>query len=280
MARKRIGRFVTSALFSCCAAILVAAFVCPRPLAAPRKTTDESCFPLPSLRFALESREHSPDRVVEVIPKNYRKRYLKWKNDYLSTQVGRTEWYRYALDPNFKLTITISKEWAEGAIVDNFHWDDNGRLIAATITLGHKLDSGYPSSINYPITCSLAPGNLPPEAKGTILAATKIAHEFGHLDRTMSMDGRLYQLQNSLMIQYLQIFNANGHDCKDPRLLALVEQMSGTPVSIQQDRESWAEVGAIQYLKERLARGRDLKMPDPIKQAIEAYYLTYPERSE
>jgi len=227
-----------------------------------------------------ESADINRSRVIELIPAQYRKRYLKWRNDYLSTAVGRTQWDRYALDANFTLTITVSKDRAEGAILDSYRWDETGRLNAATITLGNKLDSGYPSSINYPITCSLAPGNLPPEVKGTILAATKLAHEFGHLNRTMTMDGRLYQLQNSLMIEYNRIFDANGRNCQDLRLLELVNRMDGTPVSIAQDRESWAEVGAILYLQERLAGDRNIKMPEPIKQAIEGYYLAYPGRVE
>lgn len=217
-------------------------------------------------------------RVTEVIPAEYRKRYLKWRNDFLSTQAGQSQWNRYALDPNFSLTITVSKDLAEGAIVDTYQWDENGRLTTATIRLGNKLDSGYPSSINYPITCSLAPGHLPPEAKGTILAATKIAHEFGHLDRTMTMDGQMYELQNRMMLEYNRIFDSNGRDVRDPRLLELVEEMDGTPVSIKQDREAWAEMGAALYLQERLAKNRKIKMPGPIREAIEAYYLAYPGR--
>ncbi len=215
----------------------------------------------------------------ELIPAKYQKRYLKWKNDYLSTEVGRTQWERYTLDPEFTLTIIVSAEEAENARVDDFVWDDSGKLIAASIVLGSKLDSGYPSSINYPITCSLAPGNLPPEAKGTILAATKLAHEFGHVKFMMSVDGRQYQLQNRLMVEYNQLFFANGRDASDPQLLELVEEMGGTPVSIAQDRESWAEVGAIVYLQERLRRDRRFKMPTPIRQAIESYNIAYPGRA-
>jgi hypothetical protein len=216
--------------------------------------------------------------VKESMPAEYRKRYLRWRNEYLSTQAGREQWNLYALNPHFTLTITVSKDEGQGARVDGFRWDEAGKLIAATIILGNKLDSGYPSSINYPITCSLAPGNLPPEAKGTILAATKLAHEFGHLNRTMSMDGRLYRLQNQLMIEYNRFFYANGRDTNDPYLFQLAEQMGGTPVSIKQDRESWAEMGAILYLQERLRRDHRLKMPQQIRQAIEAYFVSYPGR--
>ena len=280
MTRNRFERLAIFALLCSFPTFLVAGYSGPAQVISPR-TAIPRRYILPFVRSnesVSESADINRSRVIELIPAQYRKRYLKWRNDYLSTAVGRTQWDRYALDANFTLTITVSKDRAEGAILDSYRWDETGRLNAATITLGNKLDSGYPSSINYPITCSLAPGNLPPEVKGTILAATKLAHEFGHLNRTMTMDGRLYQLQNSLMIEYNRIFDANGRNCQDLRLLELVNRMDGTPVSIAQDRESWAEVGAILYLQERLAGDRNIKMPEPIKQAIEVYYLAYPGR--
>ncbi len=215
----------------------------------------------------------------ESIPAQYRKRYVEWKGEYLSTEAGREEWFRYAYNPNFTLTITVSKAEQHGARIDGYQWNESGKLIAATIILGNKLDSGYPSSFNYPITCSLAPGNLPSEVKGRILAATKMAHEFGHLDQILSIDGRLFQLQNALMLEYNQIFNTNRYDVHDLRLVKLAERMGGTPVSIAQEREHWAEMGALLYLKQRLPElSKRAKLPSPVKEAIESYYLTYPER--
>ncbi|HEY2972490.1 MAG TPA: hypothetical protein VGJ48_08260 [Pyrinomonadaceae bacterium] len=280
MTRNRFERLAIFALLCSFPTLLVAGNSGPAQAISPRAAIPLTyTLPLAGSHATIsESADINRSRVIELIPAEYRKRYLKWRNDYLSTEVGRNQWDRYALDTNFTLTITVSKDRAEGAILDGYRWDATGRLIGASITLGTKLDSGYPSSINYPITCSLAPGNLPPEVKGTILAATKLAHEFGHLNRTMTMDGRLYQLQNSLMIEYNRIFETNGRNCQEPRLLELVRKMDGTPVSIAQDRESWAEVGAILYLQERLAGDRNIKMPDAIKQAIEGYYVTYPGR--
>jgi hypothetical protein len=217
--------------------------------------------------------------VREVIPSEYRKRYQQWKTEYLSTAAGRSQWQLYALNPNFTLTITVSKEEGQGARVKDFTWNENGHLLAATIVLGNKLDSGYPSSINYPVTCSLAPGNLPPEVKGKILAATKLAHEFGHLGQVNSISGTVYQMQNVLMTEYLRIFNSNSFDVHDARLIELAEQMGGTPVSIKQEREHWAEASAITYLTERLPQlSKRSKIPSSIRQAIDAYYSTYPER--
>jgi len=218
--------------------------------------------------------------VKELIPSEYKKRYQKWKTEYLSASVGREQWERFALNPHFELTITFSKQQAHGAKVE-FHWDDFGHLIAATILLGNKLDSGYPSAINYPITCSLSPGNLPPEVNGKILAATKLSHEFGHLNQVMSMDGRIYQMQNTVMLQYMRIFNGNGFNVHDPVLVALAEQMGGTPVSISQNREHWAEAGAIEYLQQRLPKlNKRSKIPNAVKDAIEAYQSTYGDRSQ
>ena len=216
--------------------------------------------------------------VREVISSKYQKRYQKWKNEYLSTVVGREQWERFALNQHFELTITVSRQQGHGAKVD-FQWDDFGHLVAATIILGDKLDSGYPSAINYPITCSLSPGDLPREVKGNILAATKLSHEFGHLNQVMSMDGRMYQLQNRLMLEYMRIFKGNRFDVHDPTLLALGRQMGGTPVSISQHREHWAEAGALDYLRERLPKlNKRAKIPNAIKEAINAFQSTYGDR--
>ena len=216
--------------------------------------------------------------VREVISSEFKKRYQQWKNEYLTTVVGREQRERFALNQHFELTITVSKQQRHGAKVD-FHWDDFGHLVAATIILGDKLDSGYPSSINYPITCSLSTGDLAPEVKGKILAATKLSHEFGHLNQVMSMDGRIYQLQNKLMLEYMRIFDGNGFDVHDPTLLALAQQMGGTPVSISQHREHWAEAGAIDYLRERLPKlNKRAKIPSAIKEAIDAYQFAYGDR--
>src|SRR6266404_6875188 len=280
MARKRVEPF-TIALLSSLATILIVVYPCAGLTGSQRTVTRNNSRFLTHSNFELNnaSTESSTSTLREIIPAKYHKRYLRWRNDFLSTASGHEQWERYSLNPGFTLTITVSPEEAEGARVMDFIWDDSGKLSGATIILGSKLDSGYPSSITYPITCSLAPGNLPPEVKGTILAATKLAHEFGHLNRTMSMDGRFYQLQNRLMIEYNQIFYANGRTTLDPQLIELANEIGGTPVSIAQDRESWAEMGAILYLRERLPHlSHHAKMPGAIRQAIETYYSTYPDR--
>jgi hypothetical protein len=275
MARIRVGLAATRPL-ACLAALLL---LCSSYSLSSKATSSLDSPDRSSTEvIAWLVRRADKSTVKELIPAEYRKRYQKWKNEYLATAVGRTHWEQYALNHSFNLTITIAKQEGHGARVEGFQWDEGGRLIAATIILGNKLDSGYPSSINYPITCSLSPGNLPPEVKGKILAATKLSHEFGHLNQVMSI-GRLYQLQNVLMIEYNRIFDTNGFNIHDPQLTKLVQRMGGTPVSISQDREHWAEMGAIEYLQERLPQlSKRSRLPSPIKQAIDAYYSTYPER--
>jgi hypothetical protein len=139
--------------------------------------------------------------IVESISDEYKERYNKWKDEYLSTEAGRKQWDTYANDKNFTLTITVSKDKGEGALTDGYTWDANGKLTAATITLGSKLDSGYPSPNNYPVTSSLRQGDpqYNTAVSGVVLAATKLAHELGHVNRTTSVDATLYQLQNKLI---------------------------------------------------------------------------------
>jgi hypothetical protein len=47
------------------------------------------------------------------------------------------------------------------------------------------------------------------------------------------------------MLDYMRVFNENGFNVHDSRLMALAERMGGTPVSISQNREHWAERGRL-----------------------------------
>src|ERR1044072_7517137 len=53
--------------------------------------------------------------IKEIIPAKYATRYFAWKKDFLSTQAGRDQWAIYENNPEFTLTITVSRENAEGA---------------------------------------------------------------------------------------------------------------------------------------------------------------------
>src|SRR5262245_5823486 len=46
--------------------------------------------------------------IREEIPTKYHERYEKWKTELLATELGRSQWDRYANDRGFLLTITIS----------------------------------------------------------------------------------------------------------------------------------------------------------------------------
>ncbi len=116
--------------------------------------------------------------IKEVIPDKYKKRYQEWKKEFLASGIGRSQWEIYAHHPRLVLTITVSGDRRNGAITDKFKWDDSGNLIAATITLG-KSDEGYPPPFYYPVLRSLKSFVESGSISEHVLAAAKIAHEFG-----------------------------------------------------------------------------------------------------
>ena len=101
---------------------------------------------------------------------------------------------------------------------------------------------------------SLAPGNSSYDGSGSILAATKIAHEFGHVNRMTKTNPEIYRLQTQLIPLYNSILLSNGRNTHDPRLIELAQKMGGTPVEIWEDREYWGEVGAMLFLRDITAR--------------------------
>ena len=217
--------------------------------------------------------------IKEVIPVKYLGRYLSWKKDFLSTPAGRAQWALYDKNPQFTLTITISRENAEGAATGKYRWDSSGKLVAATITLGNRLDDGYPNPIYFPVMNSLMATESYLPISGNTLAATKLAHEFGHVLRTAQVDSHLYQLQAQLIPQYNKIFLNNGRKADDPKLVELVQQMGGTPVAIWEDREYWGETNAMLYLRERITENNmRCSLFNRIRQSVDLYAKQYEDR--
>lgn len=188
------------------------------------------------------------------IPDKYKEKFEAWKAELLSTNFGRQEWDRYADNKNFVLTISISEKKGKGAGTDRYLWDESGRLVGATITLGDEIDRGYPDPIYYPVMNSLSPGDTSYAISGRILASTKLSHEIGHVNQTAKANRTLLQLQNKLMPEYTSIFLQNGRDPNNQKLVDLAKQMGGTPVEIWESREYWSEVNAMLYLKERISK--------------------------
>lgn len=217
--------------------------------------------------------------IKELIPSKYLSRYEGWKKEFLSTEAGRTQWASFANNPNFTLTIAVARDNAEGAATGKYRWNDDGALIAATITLGVRLDDGYPNPIYFPVMNSLVPTASSVSVGGNTLAATKIAHEFGHVMRTREIDPRLYQLQTQLIPQYNKIFLSNGRNANDPRLLDLVSQIGGTPVQIWEDREYWGETNAMVYLRDRFTdEGIRCSLFNRIRHSVDLYAKGYEKR--
>lgn len=189
--------------------------------------------------------------IKEVVPKAYRPRYEKWKADLLSTDFGKQLWLHYAENKEFGLKIVVTQERKNGAGTEDFKWDDNGKLIEATIYLGKDLDKGFPDPVYYPVMNSL--GSLPDLVQaGSILASAKLAHELGHVEQISRMNGDVFQNQNKIITAYYRIFLKNGYKASDARLEKLVDELGARPIDIWQDREYWSEVSALNYLVDRL----------------------------
>lgn len=217
--------------------------------------------------------------IREIIPAKYANRYEAWKKEFLSTEAGRDQWALYESDPNFTLTITVSRDNAEGAATGKYRWNDAGELVAATITLGVRLDAGYPNPIYFPVMNSLVPTESSYPVGGNTLAATKIAHEFGHVIRTRQVDPKLYQLQTQLIPQYNNTFLNNGRNAEDPKLIELANQIGGTPVQIWEDREYWGETNAMIYLRDRITEdGVRCALFNRIRHRVDLYAKGYEKR--
>ncbi len=225
------------------------------------------------------SREDRSGGIKEDIPSKYTARYGQWKTEFISTEAGRNQWASYQNNPHFTLTITISRENAEGATTGKYKWNDAGQLIAATITLGVRLDEGYPNPIYFPVMNSLVPTESSNRIEGHTLAATKIAHEFGHVNRTSRVDSAVYQLQSQLIPQYNKIFLTNGRKENDPRLLEMAQKIGGTPVQIWEDREYWGEANAMVYLRDRFTE-ESTRCPlfNKIRHSVDLYAKNYEPR--
>ena len=224
-------------------------------------------------------RDDLPPGINEEIPAKYLSRYQQWKEEFLSTEAGREQWKFYQTNPNFTLNVIVSRENAEGATTGKYKWNDRGQLIAATITLGVKLDEGYPNPIYFPVMNSLIPNDSFTRIGGSTLAATKLAHEFGHVNRTGKVDSEIYQLQTQLIPQYNKIFLANGRNPNDPKLLELADKIGGTPVQIWEDREYWGEANAMMYLRDRFTE-ENLRCAlfNKIRHSVDLYAKLYEPR--
>ena len=191
--------------------------------------------------------------IREEIPIKYRERFEKWKSELLATEWGREQWDKYANNRSFVLTIVVSGN-RKGAGTDKYLWNDEGKLVGATITLSSALADGSPPPIYYPVLNSLSTETITHSISGQIIAATRMSHEIGHVNQTSEGSMKLIQLQNKLIVQYNSIFMENGLNSRDTRLLDLADQMNGTPVQIWESREYWSEVNAMLYLSQRISK--------------------------
>lgn len=217
--------------------------------------------------------------IREDVPRKYQDRYDRWKAELLSTEFGRDLWASFATKKDFVLTIKVDGDKGKGGGTDKFQWDKDGNLVGATITIGHQIDDGYPNPIYYPVLNSLSTQHTSYVISGKILAASKISHELGHVAQTAKANMEVLERQSKLIPQYTSIFLKNGHNTKDEKLVALVEQLGGTPVEIWESREYWSEVTAMGFLNERLKdENYRCSVFGKIRSNVELYARDYVER--
>ncbi len=215
----------------------------------------------------------------EVIEDRYKSRYQEWKKEFLSTDIGRAQWEMYSRHPHLTLTITVSSHNPNGAGTGKYKWNDRGELIEATIVLGKQIDQGFPNAVYYPVMNALESFEAKRLIGGSVLAAAKIAHEFGHVMKIAGTTKDLYHLQLQLVPVYNKIFLSNGYNVNDPRLIELAKKMGGNPVEIWEDREYWGEANAMLFLRDRVAKEKfHCRLFGKIKSLVEEYAKDYEQR--
>lgn len=253
---------------------VIATFVCCAASATAQRVNS----PRSAARSEFLATPAETGGIREVIPAKYQKRYEEWKAEFLSTDIGKAQWDMYAHHPHLVLTITINGN-SKGAGSGKYKWNDSGELIAATISLGSEIERGYPSSVYYPVMNALEPFESQRLIDGSMLAATKLAHEFGHVMKISSVPRSLYDLQIQLVPVYNKIFLSNGYNVDDPRLVDIARKIGGNPVQIWEDREYWGEANAMLFLRDRVAKEKfHCRLFGKIKQAVEEYAKDYEER--
>ncbi len=263
--------------------MLVTLFVAPISLSAWARSTDHGTRHSTSLTsgeaFVLDAHPSTTGGIREEIADRYKARYQQWKAEFLSTQIGQAQWELYGRHPRLVLTITVSPDNQHGAGSGKYKWNASGELIEATVTLGSRLDEGFPNSVYYPVMNALEPYEKDKLISGNVLAATKIAHEFGHVMKMGTIPEPQYHLQLRLAPIYNKLFLSNGHNVDDPRLVELARQMGGNPVQIWEDREYWGEANAMLYLRDRVAKESfHCRLFNRIKRSVEEYAKPYEER--
>src|SRR5512132_951709 len=131
--------------------ILFTLFVAPISLSAWARSNDHGTRHATRLcsgeAFVLDAHPSATGGIREEIAADYKARYQQWKAEFLSTEIGRAQCELSPRHPRLVLTITVARDNEHGAGSGKYKWDASGERIAATMTLGTRLDEGFPSSV-------------------------------------------------------------------------------------------------------------------------------------
>jgi RHS repeat-associated protein len=192
-----------------------------------------------------------------------RKRYEAWRTKFLSTQAGRDMWKRYDQDTKFTLNLVVTDRGSDdknkSAETGKYTFDSAHNLNGATITLGNNLGSDPPGNAGtYPVLSTLT------ETDAAQLGASKLAHEFGHVEDDRSKGTAFYDEQN-LLGQYQarsdELTNSHakaGDRMTDPTLLRIErqfqQQVGRTFDQESLSREHAAERNAIPIIRQVMGK--------------------------
>jgi hypothetical protein len=144
------------------------------------------------------------------------------------------------------------------------------------MTLGKNIGSGVPSETEYPITSKVG------GERSEVIAMTKIAHEFGHLEDNRALGRAFYHLQTSIdaysarqaeLTAQGALPSARASDLALGTMSRRFELFYGATMdAVGTGREIRAERATIPVLRGHFGKN----MPSAIKSAIEKYEKTHP----
>jgi hypothetical protein len=144
------------------------------------------------------------------------------------------------------------------------------------LTLGNNLGRLVPNPEEYPITSKVG------GEKSEVIAMTKIAHEFGHLEDNRALGRAFYHLQTSIdaysarqaeLTAQRALPSARASDLALGTMSRRFELFYGATMdAVGTGREIRADRATIPVLRDHFGKN----MPSAIKSAIEKYEKTHP----
>ena len=215
-----------------------------------------------------------------------RNRYIAWRDDFRSSQLGREAWDRIHALPASRFTLTM--EPLTGARVDDTgaiasrQYDAGGNMIGASISFGPKFGTTPPDA-NDPRNLVMYPRAFDVE-RSVIFSrrryrAYSFGHEFGHIlsgfDPATSSDARLFSTlsrqHDTVSQQILALYNKQRAAGLTPheqatlaQLLVQQQQIEASVNPLKVRSEQYGDAIGYQFFRSwNLQHHRILERPNP-----------------